>query len=263
MYIDLKGKELDIKVVPTTFERYFSLEEEAKLVDDLYNSHTFNGGTSRLEDVKVSGDKATITFSQGNFYELLTTTLLAKEEGKYPGKVFGFREEVAKRSQLDSIESVLSNKLLSNSGSVSVMIRDKEGSYILARRGAKVSVGVTLLSTSVTGSMDAEDLLHPNPVEYTAKREIEEEVHIPFEEIKLEILGLYMGENKLQPVFICNAEYNGVFDEAWLDNSVTLSSENKYFNKLTPEELQESRFAKGRLTEAGLYHINLLKGLQL
>ena len=262
MYIDLRGKEIDFKVVPSTFERYFTLEEEEKLVKELYNRYTFNGGTGRLEDVKVGGERATVYLSTSKFYQLLTTTLLINELGDLPDKVGGYIREVKERGSLNDIQSVLNNRLISNDVAVSVMIRDREGSYILARRGAKVSVGVTLLSTSVTGSMDDEDLKQKNPVVYTAKREILEEAQIPFKDIDVEIQGLFMGKDKLQPVFICNAEYNGVFNDEWLDNSVLFSTENKYFNKLTAEEIKEYRFAKGRLSEAGEFHLELIKGLE-
>lgn len=260
MYIDLRGKELEFKVVPSTFERYFTVDEEEKLVNDLYNRYTFNGGTGRLEDINVWGDKAKITFSNSKFYHLLTTTLLINRSGDLPDKAGDFIREVKERGSLNDIHSVLGNKLLSNDVAVSVMIRDREGSYILARRGAKVSVGVTLLSTSVTGSMDDTDLKQKNPVVYTAKREILEEAHIPCKEIEVEIQGLFMGKDKLQPVFICNAEYHGVFNDEWLDNSVLLSSENKYFNKLTEDGVKGYRFAKGRLSEAGEFHLELIKG---
>ena len=262
MYIDLRGKEIDFKVVPSTFERYFTVEEEEKLVKELYNRYTFNGGTGRLEDVKVGGERATVYLSTSKFYQLLTTTLLINELGDLPDKVGGYIREVKERGSLNDIQSVLNNRLISNDVAVSVMIRDREGSYILARRGAKVSVGVTLLSTSVTGSMDDEDLKQKNPVVYTAKREILEEAQIPFKDIDVEIQGLFMGKDKLQPVFICNAEYNGVFNDEWLDNSVLFSTENKYFNKLTAEEIKEYRFAKGRLSEAGEFHLELIKGLE-
>lgn len=261
MYVDLRGKELDFKVVPSTFERYFTVEEEEKIVKELYNSYTFNGGTGRIENVVDRGDKATIYFSKSKFYQLLTTTLLINELGDLPCKVGEYRKEVKERGSLTTIHDVLNNKLLSNDVAVSVMIRDREGSYILARRGVKVSVGVTLLSTSVTGSMDDTDLKQKNPVVYTAKREILEEAQLQFKDIEVEVQGLFMGKDKLQPVFICNAEYRGVFDEEWLDNSVLFSTENKYFNKSTAEEIKEYRFAKGRLSEAGEFHLELIKGL--
>lgn len=257
MYLDLRGKKVRFEVVPSTFERYFSLDEEKELVSELYNGYTFNGGTARLESLDDSEGKCTIRLATSNFYNLLTTTLLANRVN-VPDKVKEFQDSIKKRGALDELQGVIHNKLLSNDIAVSVMIKDVNGDYILARRGAKVSVGTTLLSTSVTGSMDAEDIINENPVEFTVKREMYEEVHIDEDDIDVTVEGLYIGEDKLQPVFICNVTYDGVFDDEWLDNSIGYSTENTYFNRLTLDELKRYSVAKGRLSEAGVYHINLI-----
>ena len=259
MFIDLRGKELFFRKIPSTFERFYTEREEEQIVKKLYNQHTFNGDSVRVEHVEVKGDKALVVISPSKFYQLLTTTLIVnRNTDELPPKAREYQSKVG--DDLGSIEKVLANKLLSNDTTVSVMVKDREGNYLLARRGAKVAVGTSLLSTTVTGSVDGDDIDEENPIKNAVIREVEEELHIQPEDIEVEIIGIFMGDIKLQPVFICNATYNGVFDDEWLDNSMGLSDENKYFNKLTPEELSNYRVARGRLTEAGVFHLDIIKG---
>ncbi len=171
---------------PSTFSFYFSEEFQRDLISSMY-SRAFNGSTVRLESMKVCSDGSILLgCSPLDFYSFLVSNLL-----------------------VDSIELGLHNftnyitcPYLANSIAVSVLVYDSN-SVLLTKRSSKVALNPQTIGVSATGGVTYEDLQTSDCLRSAVVTEVKEELGLELEFKQVQVAGLYISQDKLQPVAIC------------------------------------------------------------
>ena len=149
---------------------------------------------------------------------------------------------------------VIGNPTLSNNLAVSVLIRDAKDDILLVERSSKVAIGSSMLSVSVTGGLDYVLDVEANQgiIYTTVKNEVQEELgmDIAFEE--LEVCGLFIGLNKLQPILVCNIKLNCSFARV----NLKLNDEIERVHIVSKSDLSRY-FSEFHMTEATRFHLRL------
>ena len=174
------------KIVSSTYKPYLSKEFIEYWVSSKYPT-SFNGSAVRLEGIEIDENSSTIlSLSELNFYSFLTSNLLI--EGV----------EVSSKN----LENYLTCPYLANILAVSVLVYDS-GSVLLAERSSEVALNPCKYGVSVTGGLTSKDLSSEDCLVSAIRSEVKEELGILIEKKNIEISGLYISKDKLQPVIIC------------------------------------------------------------
>lgn len=171
---------------PSTFSPYFSEEFQRDLISSLYSS-AFNGSTIRLESLKLCSDGSILLgCSPLDFYSFLVSNLLV-------GSI-----------ELDSHNFInyITCPYLANSIAVSVLVYDSN-SVLLTKRSSKVALSPQTIGVSATGGVTADDLQTSDCLRSAVVTEVKEELGLELEFKQVQVAGLYISQDKLQPVAIC------------------------------------------------------------
>lgn len=171
---------------PSTFSPYFSEEFQRDYISLMYPS-AFNGSTVRLESLKMCSDGSILLgCSTLDFYSFLSSNMLV-------GSI-----------ELDShnFTNYITCFYLANSIAVSVLIYDSDY-VLLTKRSSKVSLSPQTIGVSVTGGVTAEDLQTSDCLRSAVVTEVKEELGLELEFNQVQVVGLYISRDKLQPVAIC------------------------------------------------------------
>lgn len=171
---------------PSTFSSYFSEGFQRDLISLMY-PRAFNGSTVRLESLSVcSDDSILLGCSPLDFYSFLVSNLLV-------GSI-----------ELDShnFTNYITCPHLANSIAVSVLVYDSKF-VLLTKRSPKVALSPQTVGVSVTGGITAEDLQTSDCLRSAVVTEVKEELGLDLEFKQIQVAGLYISQDKLQPVAIC------------------------------------------------------------
>lgn len=235
MFISFKDAKVKVVSVASTFERGCTDEYLRSLLEAKYvGKHLFNGDCLRLEGIDISSKEVILKVSKTDYYSLLATNLNNKD----------FLTDY----------DVIGNPTLSNNLAVSVLIRDAKDELLLVERSSKVAIGSSMLSVSVTGGLDyVGDVGADKGVIYiTVKNEVQEELGLGVDFEDLEVCGLFIGLDKLQPVLICNVRLNCTFDLV----DLKLNDEIEKVHIVSKGDLSRY-FSEFYMTEATRFHLRL------
>lgn len=173
-------------IVSSSYSPYFSEEFREDWVSSKYPT-SFNGSAVRLENIETLKDNSvSLSLSVLDFYSFLTSNLLAK----------------GMKITSKDLENYLNCPYLANILAVSVLVYDSE-SVLLAERSSKVALNPKKLGVSVTGGLTSEDLSSDDCLVSAIRSEVREELGLLVKDKDIEISGLYVNKDKLQPVIIC------------------------------------------------------------
>lgn len=170
----------------STFSPYFSEEFQIDLISSRYSS-AFNGSTIRLESLKLCSDGSILLgCSPLDFYSFLVSNLLV-------GSI-----------ELDShnFTNYITCPHLANSIAVSVLVYDSKF-VLLTKRSSKVALSPHTIGVSATGGVTAENLQTSDCLRSAVVTEAKEELGLELEFKQVQVAGLYISRDKLQPVAIC------------------------------------------------------------
>ena len=175
-----------ISVVPSTYKPYFSTEFQQDYVSTNYPI-AFNGSTVRLESLVQREDGFVfLSCSCLDFYSFLTSNLLV--------------------GSLDITSSTFSNYLicpyLANVLAVSVLVYDSK-SVLLTNRSSEVCLSLNSVGVSVTGGVTSSDFDSFDVIQSSVLQELKEELGVGVDCTGVQVGGLYISKDKLQPVAIC------------------------------------------------------------
>lgn len=256
MYVSLKNKLVKFIQVPSTFRPLFNPSEINYIVSKYFKG-AFNSKTLRLEKIEhVDKNSVVLSFSEVDFYSLLTSNILynkkeiKEEDKKIANKILDFQNMKVNDT------NVIDNFCFANNLAVSVLIEDVNKKKLIVKRGRSLAVGSDLVSVSVTGGVDFEDIYNSNPIFSAVKREVEEELGININDENIALEGIFIGENKLQPIAICSVKLAEVAEVLNIHGTDT-KFEIENFMWLKENEIDS--LSKAPMTEASRFHLNLSK----
>ena len=171
---------------PSTFSPYFSEEFQRDFISLMYPC-VFNGSTVRLESLKVCSDGSILLgCSPLDFYSFLVSNLLV-------GSI---------DLDLHNFTNYITCSYLANSIAVSVLIYDSDY-VLLTKRSSKVALSPHTIGVSATGGATAEYLQTSDCLRSAVVTEVKEELGLELEFKQVQVVGLYISQDKLQPVAIC------------------------------------------------------------
>ena len=137
------------------------------------------------------------------------------------------------------------------------MLEDINLQKIIVKRTSKVAIGRSLVSVSVTGGVDYEDILDENPIFKTVKREVKEELGINISDKNITFEGIFIGPTKLQPIAICSVKINDNFqnlnfygkDRKFEVEKITIVNDNDLKKYLKYPMTEASRFQIKRIID--------------
>ncbi len=139
---------------------------------------------------------------------------------------------------------------------VSVLVRTADNKYVVTKRPMHLAIGAGLASVSSTGALEVEDFKSSNPFFSCASKELFEELSIEIFPENINVLGIAIGENKLQPVVVINvstsATSGDVFNKS--KNATDYDLEISSLYALSDEELKVFLHSN-KFTEVGRFHI--------
>lgn len=242
MYIDFKGRDVGFRLVDSTFSSLFNEVEIRNLVDRYYGGkYLFNGLCFRLEGIEENLNTVVLKVSKTDFYSLLVTNLLNCKLGIV-------------RSRGVTDDTVLSDVCFSNNLAISVLVVDSLGNMLLAKRTKGVAIGSEVYSTSVTGSFDYVDNVDTDLLFNLVSKEMMEELGISLDLGTLEVQGLYIGDDKLQPVLLCKVRLGVAFESLELKGVDTLVEVDKFL-VVSSEDFKSCLDLE--LTQVARFHIGL------
>ena len=242
MYIDFKGRDVGFRLVDSTFSSLFNEIEVKSLLDRYYEGkYLFNGLCFRLEGIEESLDSVVLKVSKTDFYSLLVTNLL------------NYKLDIL-RSRGVTACTVLTDRCFSNNLAISVLVVDSLGEILLVKRTKGVAIGGGVYSTSVTGSFDYVDNLDVDMLFNLVSKEVMEELGISLGLGTLEVQGLYIGDDKLQPILLCKVRLSVAFESLELEGVDTLVEVDKFL-VLSSGDLKSCFDLE--LTQAARFHIGL------
>lgn len=147
----------------------------------------FNGSTVRLESLKMCSDGSILLgCSILDFYSFLSSNMLV-------GSI-----EVG----LHNFTNYITCPYLANSIAVSVLVYDSNY-VLLTKRSPKVALSPQTVGVSVIGGVTAENLQTSDCLHSAVVTEAKEELGLELEFKQVQVAGLYISQDKLQPVAIC------------------------------------------------------------
>lgn len=204
MFISFQ-KDYSITVILSTYTSYFSTEFQKDYISSNYPT-AFNGSTVRLENlVQHENGFVSLSCSCLDFYSFLTSNLLVT-----PIEITS-----------NTLGNYLSCPYLANVIAVSVLVYDSK-SVLFTKRSSTVSLSPNLVGVSVTGGVTAENLYSSDCLCSAIQTEVQEELGLSISLTDITVSGLYISEDKLQPVAICFVEVSDI-------NSLCLCSKDTNF----------------------------------
>lgn len=175
-----------ISCAPSTYKSYFSEEFQSEYIS-IYYPTAFNGSAVRLESlVRREDGFVSLSCSCLDFYSFLTSNLLV--------------------GSLDITSSTFSNYLmcpyLANVLAVSVLVYDSK-SVLLTNRSSEVCLSPNSVGVSVTGGVTSSDFDSFDVIQSSVLQELKEELGLEVDYTEVQVEGLYISKDKLQPVAIC------------------------------------------------------------
>ena len=257
MFIDFSNKKIKFNIIKSTFVPFFNPSQTKYLIDK-YFSNSFNSEGVRLENFKIHKDSNLITLnlSKSDFYSLLTSNILYRKEiHEEEDEIFQILKKLKNQDVSDL--TVLNKASFSNNLAVSVMLEDINLQKIIVKRTSKVAIGRSLVSVSVTGGVDYEDILDENPIFKTVKREVKEELGINISDKNITFEGIFIGPTKLQPIAICSVKINDNFqnlnfygkDRKFEVEKITIVNDNDLKKYLKYPMTEASRFEIKRIID--------------
>lgn len=269
MTFDLGIKKYDfIKNKETQYQSLFNLEEYSKLMilcKKVFNKEYVNGGSVRLDEIRVNQNHTRLVISQIKFYDFITSnfTLLnieklfkeANESEKHLLERLMNRYE--NEGKANDISSVLSKTYLSNPLAVSCLIKDKVGRFLLTKRNGFVGISNNFYSTTVTGSVDNNDFKTKDPVINCCIREIAEELAYTVNPEDVNFYSIVTGVNKLQPIALTNILVDNLETIVrTLKEYSGFNEENSAYYIVSASELKEIiNNKRAMMTEAARTHL--------
>lgn len=228
-------KRYSISRAPSTYTSYFSSEFQQDLIFTKYPT-AFNGSTVRLENlVQCEDGSVSLTCSPLDFYSFLTSNLLVA-----PTELTS-----------DTFENYLTCSHLANVLAVSVLIHDSK-SVLLTSRSATVSLSPNSVGVSVTGGVTLADLKSSDCLRSAVQTEVSEELGLSISFTNITVSGLYISEDKLQPVAICFVRVSDL-------SALILCGSDTDFEVATFIQLPKSRLRHLNLknsTDTCKFHLN-------
>ena len=224
-----------ISYVPSTYTPYFSNEFQQDWISTQYPT-AFNGSTVRLENlVQHENGFVSLSCSHLDFYSFLTSNLLV--------------------GSLDVTSSTFSDYLmcpyLANVLAISIIVYDSEF-VLLTNRSSDVSLSPNSLGVSVTGGVTSSDLETSDGICSSVFQELKEELGLEVDYTEVQVEGLYISKDKLQPVAICFVK---VLDLSTLGlHGIDTDFEVDYFIKVPRCALRGLNFKD--LTDTCKFHLN-------
>lgn len=170
----------------STFSSYFSEEFQRDLISSLYSS-AFNGSTVRLESLSVCSDGSILLgCSPLDFYSFLSSNMLV---GSMTLNSHNFT-------------NYLTCSYLANAIALSVLVYDSKY-VLLTKRSSQVALSPQTIGVSVTGGVAIADLQTSDCLRSAVVTEVKEELGFELEFKQIQVAGLYISQDKLQPVAIC------------------------------------------------------------
>ena len=211
---------------PSTFSPYFSEGFQRDFISLMY-PHAFNGSTIRLESLKVCSDGSILLgCSPLDFYSFLVSNLLV-------GSI---------DLGLHNFTNYITCPYLANSIAVSVLVYDSN-SVLLTKRSPQVALSPQTVGLSVTGGVASEGLQTSDCLRSAVVTEVKEELGLEVEFKQIQVAGLYISRDKLQPVAICFVKVSDltVLDLRGSDTTFEVESFIKVpFSELTTLNLKGS-----------------------
>lgn len=181
----------------------YTKEERDNIIGRYKTSNMFNGDCIRLDAIS----NGVGYLSMCTFYDFVCCNI-AGFHNKDSIAWNKLRQHLVKYGELNSFEKVLAIKELPNILGTSTLLHDINNEYLLVERNTKVSIGSGALACSSSGSLNVEDLKHPNPIIGCAERELVEEMNLA---VQLFAEGIIMPIQKMQPI----ALLTGVVQKPW------------------------------------------------
>lgn len=228
-----------------------------------------NGTSVNLVEITVR-DRVEIQFSSIEFFDVFAfnsfrslnyefVDYLKRNSGS--SEVKQYRNMVNYYSLLteefNSIGSFLQNMEIPKPVAISVMVRTVDNKYIVTKRPMHLAIGAGLASVSSTGALEVEDFRSSNPFFNCASRELFEELGIEVSHENMNILGIAIGENKMQPVVVIDAMASIASGDVFnnLKNATDYKLEISNLYVLNREELKVFLLSN-KFTEVGRFHID-------
>ena len=247
MYINLRDKEVRYIREDSTFQPLFN-DIETKLL--LQDTQAFDGKTVRLNGLTEAGKQLTFHISEGSFYELLATNILINQPTDK--QLLELKSRLIERTVFLTPETAVSNPYLANAIAISVLVRDREGRYLITERTSSVAISSNYFGVSATAGLDEQDYLADDPIKHCVKRELKEELNIE-SDYEIELLGFFIDDIKYQPSILVNVQLNQSFDELAIQTGVDFSIENSSYNLVDEAMLAGITFLQ--MTQAAYTHI--------
>lgn len=211
MFFDFTHQFYKFSISDSKFISYFT-DAEVEYICSKYFPTAFNSKGVRLVKIEqLTDDMINLELAESDFFSLLISNILYRkyidEETKLKEKILKFKEQSV------SDLTVLSQKNFANNLAISVLLQDNSGKFLLVKRTQNVVIGASLISVSVTGGIDLEDLQSKNPFYTAVKREVFEELGLKIQDSEISFKGIFIGPTKLQPIVICNVRLDRKFSE--------------------------------------------------
>lgn len=203
-------RHIAFELLPSTFLPVFSAEEEA-LIAGAAAPGAWNGRTCRLERLDLAGTTLTLGLAPSCYFDLLSTNLLVNRDASLWAPdaqklARRLKQHVSASALAEDPARIFSCRFLANDLAVSVLLHDRQWRCLLAERSASVALAPEAYSVSVTGALDERDAKAKDPLRSCAARECAEELGIIFSEDAFHLEGIFIGERKLQPIALMDAE---------------------------------------------------------
>lgn len=269
--------DIDCSIVQGNHKMPLNRDDRDRVVckyADYLNINIHNGKSVNLESVLVDDLNFVIEVSVIEFFDVfLFNRLRGIDSGfiEYLENLSDFtdieiyRMLVAYNQSLmakySNISEFIENSDIPKPIAVSVMVCTLDGFYLVTERPAHLAIGGGLSSVSVTGAVEVEDLKHSNPFASCISRELREELNLDISIEDIELLGIGLGERKMQPVVLANVvvdiDSKSIIHDSRNASEYTLEVEG--LRALTTDGLKKF-IEDNNLTEIGKFHIQMLMG---
>lgn len=215
-----------VVVAPTSnYHPLLTVDQQKLILSQDGKRNLFNGDTVRMDKLSEDG---TATLSKVHFFDFMTTNLVVKPASRTKRTALSnlyatlFSDDMKEVLRLErkvkaavyayprkNFDQIIAVNELANIVTVSVLLRDSTGRYLIVHRGSKVAVSSGSFATSCAGSLAPEDLNEDNPFLACTRRELKEELNI---DCDLMIKDLVISKQKLQPAVLISGTIDSTFE---------------------------------------------------
>lgn len=208
----------------TPFRNVYNEEEIKQLVQTDRKKNLFNGDCVRLDSIQHNS----FSVSEVHFFDFLTTNLTYKPASKnlktFRGEIHSLlldkdyrthkllehriKARINSNGKPKTAEETLAINELANVITVSILLEDTDGNYLLVKRGNKVAISSGNFATTAAGSLTLDDLKETNPFIACGQRELKEELDL---DVTLEVTDVVISKQKLQPAVLLQGKVNTTF----------------------------------------------------